>query len=183
MTGIESRHGRRNGADCPTKSNAEARCKRYIGCKHRGFVYNAGTLERGPWVRDISEARSWRINRQNLVHAGKASRPTMVTLKAAWDAWKALAEEGVLLNRAGQHYKPSVIRSYERSLANYVYPKYENLPLSRFDHAGLQRLVDRMGKEKRSASTIRNTITALSVVFRNAMESLARQRPPKLPNC
>jgi integrase len=172
--GIESRHGRKDGADCPAKANPASRCKRYRGCKHRGFVYNAGTLERGPWTADISDAKSWRINRRNLIHAGEAPKATTVTLKAAWDAWKTLAEEGVLAGRGGEPYKPSTIRTYERSLALYVFPQYENLPLSKFDRPGLQRLVDQMGKEKskraarRSASAIRNTITALRVVFRDS---------------
>jgi integrase len=172
--GIESRHGRKDGSDCPTKANRSARCKRFRGCKHRASVYNAGTLERSPWMADISEARSWRINRQNLVHAGQAPRSTTITLRVAWDAWKVLAQEGVLAGRGGEHYKPSTVRTYERSLALYVFPQYENLPLSKFDRAGLQRLVDRMSKEqsnranRRSPSAIRNTITALRVIFRDS---------------
>jgi integrase len=85
-----------------------------------------------------------------------------------------LAQEGVLAGRGGEHYKPSTIRTYERSLALYVFPQYENLALSRFDRAGLQRLVDGMSKERslraepRSASAIRNTITALRVIFRDS---------------
>jgi integrase len=172
--GVESRHGRKDGADCPAKTDPSERCKRFRGCKYRGIVYNAGTLERGPWTADLSEARSWRINRRNLIHAGQAPKATTVTLKTAWNAWKVLAEDGVLAGRGGEHYKPSTIRTYERSLALYVFPQYENLPLSKFDRPGLQRLVDKMGKQgsaradRRSASAIRNTITALRVIFRDS---------------
>lgn len=174
MRGIEETHGKA----CAKRADPSRRCSRK-GCSFRGYLYNPALatkskMERGPRFPSIDEAKTWRANRVKELELGLRRAPTSVTLEQAWTKWHNDAKAGVLLTRSGQVYKPKTLRSYHGTMRNNVLPKHGNLPLSSVTREGLQRLIGRMNGERgkgtrgNSPATVRNTINALRVLFRDA---------------
>jgi len=75
----------------------------------------------------------------------------------------------VVLTRSGERYKPSAVRSYERSLAQLL-PVLGHLRLSAVTRARLQDYVDRRVGEGKAPSTVRNSILPLRAIFRRALQ-------------
>jgi site-specific recombinase XerD len=83
----------------------------------------------------------------------------------AAEVFLAGAENGVVRNRSGDKYKPSVIKSYRRSLALYIERELGFKQLDRIRKSDLQAVVDLMGL-RLSPSTIRNMANALRGLHR-----------------
>jgi site-specific recombinase XerD len=77
---------------------------------------------------------------------------------------------GAIRTRTGDRYKPSVVREYERSLRLHVLPALGGARLSRIQRRDVQTLVDAMLTTGADASTIRNALKPLRVIYRLAID-------------
>jgi integrase len=76
---------------------------------------------------------------------------------------------GAVRNRKGDVYEPSAIRGYEAALRDRIYPELAPVRLSDVQRRDVQRLADNMLAAKKDASTIRNALMPLRVIFRRAV--------------
>jgi integrase len=76
---------------------------------------------------------------------------------------------GVVLTRGGDRYKPSVCDGYERLLAKYVAPALGACLVADVRRRDVQALVDRLVGGGLDASTVRNAIQPLQVIYRRAV--------------
>jgi integrase len=120
--------------------------------------------------RNSSEAKGWRHDTASALGKGTMRAPTRTTLRQAGDAWLEGAKTGAIRNRSMDVFKPSTIRGYEAALEDRIYPELGALRLSEIQRRDVQRLADAMLAEGLSASTIRNTLMPLRVIFRRALE-------------
>jgi integrase len=86
-------------------------------------------------------------------------------LNEAVDEWLAGAKSGAIRTRSGNPYKPSVLRSYERSLKRRVLP---DLGAKRI--TDVQTLVEQLIGEGWAAQTIHNSVIPLRSIFRREVE-------------
>ncbi|HLM30830.1 MAG TPA: hypothetical protein VK326_04135, partial [Solirubrobacterales bacterium] len=119
--------------------------------------------------RTLSDARAWRAEARSALRAGTLRAPTRITVAEAADEWISGAKARVIRTRSGTPYKPSALRSYERSLRTRVVPALGHLRLSSVSRASLQDLVDEMVGAGKSPSTVRNTILPLRAIYRRAV--------------
>jgi integrase len=161
QTGIRVRHSRscvsRSGGKCGCHPSYEASV---YSRRDRVKIRKTFSTER--------EARDWRHDASGEVRRGKLNAPTRVTLREAWDAWSEGAKAGLIRTRSGDAYKPSCLRSYEQAMRDRVLPDLGGSRLSEVRRVDVQDLVDRLQAHGLDASTIRNTIAPLRVVYRRA---------------
>ena len=119
--------------------------------------------------RTLSDARAWRAEAQSALRAGTLRAPTRTTVAETADEWLAGAKAQVIRTRSGTPYKPSALRSYERSLRIQVVPAFGHMRLSSVTRAAVQDLVDEMVGAGKSPSTIRNSILPLRAIYRRAV--------------
>jgi integrase len=103
-----------------------------------------------------------------LSQDGALRTPAAITLTAAADSWLELAQRGAIRTRSGDRYKPSALRGYEQAFRLRLLPPLGAHKLGDIARADLQRLVARWQEDGLSASSIRNTINALRVLYRGA---------------
>jgi integrase len=113
-------------------------------------------------------ARSWRQRTLVDVQRGAATAGSGVTVRQAGDQLVAGMRAGTVRNRSGRPYKPSVAAGYESSLVERVYSWMGARRLADVDRRHVQALVDELAAS-RSASTVRNVIMPLRVIFRRAL--------------
>jgi integrase len=98
------------------------------------------------------------------------SAPSKTTIREAGEALIEGMKSGAVRTRKGTVYKPSAIRSYEAALKDRVHPELGPLRVSEVQRRDVQRLADEMLAEKKDASTIRNALMPLRVIYRRALE-------------
>jgi integrase len=116
----------------------------------------------------LAAARAWRIDSLSALGRGEMSTSS-TTLRQAAAAWVEGARSGAIRNRSGDRYKPSAIRGYEEALRLRLLPDLGGAKLSEIRRADVQALVDRLLADGHGASTIRNTLLPLRVIFRRAL--------------
>lgn len=163
-TGIRPIHRRscasRTGGRCDCKPTFEAS----VGSGRTGKLRRS--------FKTASEARSWRaeaqvaINRRglNATAAAKSVREAAAELTAGM-------ESGMIRNRSGDPYKPSVVRSYELSLRLHVLPDLGAAKLSKLRRRDVQALADRLLSGGQDPSTVRNSLKPLRVIYRRAIRA------------
>jgi integrase len=162
-TGIRPRHSR----GCPSRRGARCRCR--------------PTWEAWVWSsrdgRKVSKtfptqaaAKAWRADAQGAVRTGAMRAPTSVTLREAAENWLRGAEEGIVLTRSGDPYKPSAIRSNRSALRLYALDDLGGAKLSAISRRDVQDLADRLRADGLDPSTIRNAIMPLRAIYRRAIE-------------
>jgi integrase len=164
MTGIQVRHARA----CPAEHDKDAGCK----CKpsYRAWVWDArGKTRIFKTFRNLSEAKGWRADATSQLRKGTMSAPSKTTVRQAGEALIEGMRSGAVRTRKGTVYKPSAIRSYEAALRDRIYPELGALRLSEVQRRDIQRIADEMLAENRDASTIRNALTPLRVIYRRAV--------------
>jgi hypothetical protein len=102
------------------------------------------------------------------VRKGALRAATDATLREASAAWLDGARDGVIRNRSGDPYKPSVLRGYEQSLRLHVLPALGAHRLARIATSDLQAQVERWQAAGMQPATIRNAILPLRAVYRRA---------------
>jgi integrase len=92
------------------------------------------------------------------------------TLQAAGDALLDGIESGAVRKRGGGRYRPGVRRAYKRALTLYVYPRLGAWRLSHITQPDLLDLVEQLQADDLSASTIKNALDPVRVIYRRAVE-------------
>jgi integrase len=90
-------------------------------------------------------------------------------LDALADQVFADAERGALLNRSGDPFKPSVVRSYRSSYAVHIAPLIGRRRLNSITRRDVQAVVDEALARGLSPSTARNALLPLRLICRVAM--------------
>jgi integrase len=115
------------------------------------------------------EARAWRSEAQVALRRGTMRAGRSVTLCEAAESWLEGVRGGAIRNRSGHVYKPSVIRGYEAALVARILPTLGGARLSELRRVELQDFADGLCAEGLDASTVRNTLMPLRVIFRRAL--------------
>jgi integrase len=97
-------------------------------------------------------------------------------LRDAAADWLEAAEAELVRNRSGDPYKPSALRGYEQALRTRILPALGDKRLSEIRRSDLQRLVNRLMADGLSASSIRNALMPLRVIYRHALAPARRSR-------
>ena len=161
--GIEVRHSRSCG------SRAGKRCTCEPG--YRVAVYDAISRRKvSKTFRTLAEARRWRATAHTQAAKGVRLSGTAVTLLEAAEAFVNGIASGAIRTRAGERYKPSVVREYERSLRLHVLPTLGGAKLAKVQRRDVQRLADELLAADADPSTIRNALKPLQVIYRRAIE-------------
>ena len=172
MTGIQVRHTR----SCRSAGGGGCSCKP----SYRAWVWDKRSKQRiFKTFRNQAEAKSWRGDAEDKLRKGTMKAPTKTTLREAAEAWLDGAEEGVILTRKREPYKPSVIRSYRQGLRDHVLPELGALRLSEIQRTDLQDslivLPLRGSILPRCATRLR--LCVVSTVERFSVERLPSIRP------
>jgi integrase len=162
IAGIRIRHSKlcrtRDGGRCDCKPTYEAN------------VWSAGDGKRAyKAFPTLAEAKAWRADAQVGLRRGTMRVGPSMTLREAAEAWLEGVRSGAIRNRSGHAYKPSAIRGYETSLAARVLPELGGARLAELRRVDLQDFADRLCANGLDASTVRNTLMPLRVIFRRAV--------------
>lgn len=116
-----------------------------------------------------AEARAWRQDAVVAVRKGTMRAPSATTLEQAAEHLLTGMRDGTIRDRSGGPYKPATIRGYERSLKLRLVPEFGHVRLSSLRRNDVQDFIDRMLADGLSASTVKNTLDPLRVIFRRAI--------------
>jgi integrase len=170
--GITVRHVRGCKQPADHKPNAQCAPAYQAHLWDRRFV-DPETGARGKRIRKtfptLAAAKAWRQDALPALRKGTMRAPSQTTVRAAWDTWEAGARDGSIRNRSGDVYKPSVLRSYDSAMRLYVLDDLGDVKLSDLQRVHVQDLADRLLARGRDASTIRNGLMPLRVLFRRAL--------------
>ena len=85
---------------------------------------------------------------------------------------------GTVRNRSGDPYKPSVVAGYRSLLEQQIVPAFGAMRLDQLQRRHVQRFADSLLADGKSASTVRNTLMPLRVLYRRAVrDDLASINP------
>ena len=131
--GIEVRHAR----SCASRAGKRCTCEP----GYRATVYDAISRRKvSKTFRTLAEARRWRATGQTQAAKGVRLSGTAQTLQEAAEAFVEGMASGTIRTRAGERYKLSVVREYERSLRLHVLPMLGGAKLSKIQRRDVQRL-------------------------------------------
>ncbi len=160
--GIEVRH--REG--CPAQDDGKCRCRP----AYRAAVFS---VRDGRRIRrtfpTLAAAKAWRADALGDVRRGalRASPPT--TVRQAAEAWLEGVRDGSIRTRSGTAYKPSAIRGYKAALQTRILPALGGARLADVTRPDVQALADQLLAKGLDASTIRNALIPLRVIYRRAV--------------
>jgi integrase len=158
--GIVERHARscrsRNGGRCDCEPTFQAN------------VWDGQAQERVRKTFDtLTGAQMWRRDALIALRRGRPiSTGSPKTLREASESWLDGARQGAIRTRSGDKYKPSAVRSYDRSMRLRVLDKLGDEPLEDIRRGDLQELVEQLIGAGLAASTIQATIIPLRAIFR-----------------
>ena len=161
--GIRRRH---------TKGCAGARVGGRCSCKagYEASVYDSAGTKLRKTFPTLDAAKNWRVDALSGRRKGTLRPAVPTTLRQAGAELIAGMRSGLVRNRSGDTFKPSVVRSYESSLRLYLLDDLGAVKLSDIDRPTVQRLADELLAAGRDPSTIRNALMPLRVIFRRAIE-------------
>lgn len=135
--------------------------------RYRGIASDKATrkLIRGPWTASLAAAKSWRRDAMSAIEKGTLSADRGMKLADAIEQFLAGAEPGHVRNRRGASYKPSALRGYRYHLRSRVSTEFGDRHLNDITTGDVQRFVNGVLAEGKSASTVRNAVTALRAVY------------------
>jgi integrase len=158
--GIWQRHGRR----CDGKGRCDCPWQASVYSKRDGKKIRKQFTSRAAAV-------AWRDDSRSAVRNRTLRAPTSTTLRDATTAWMDGARAALIRPRSGAPYKPAAIRNYERNLRLHVLPELGARRLSDIEREDLQRLVDKMVADGKSAALIEASVSPLRAVYRHAMKT------------
>jgi integrase len=163
VEGIDVRHSR----SCASRGDSACNCKP----TYQAHVWSKRESKRiRKTFSNLSEAKSWRRDALSSLERGTMRAPSRETLKQKADALIEGMRSGSVRDKSGRTYKPSTIRSYEKSLKNRVLPSLGEERFSELRRSDWQQFADKMLAEGLDASTIRNTLMPVRVIYRRALE-------------
>lgn len=130
---------------------------------------NAAGREVRKSFKSKAEAKAWRA-RAMAGHADKiagATRSPVVDVLAEQVFDDAMA--GKLLNRSGDRFKPSVVRSYRSCYGTHIAPAIGQRRVGSVTRRDVQAVIADMAAQGLSPSTVRNTMLPLRLIYRVAM--------------
>ncbi|MCP9486374.1 MAG: hypothetical protein MSC30_10975 [Gaiellaceae bacterium MAG52_C11] len=123
--GIEVRHTRA----CASRGGKRCNCEP----GYRVAAYDAISKRKvSRTFRTLGAARRWRATAQTQAAKGVRLAGTAQTLLNAAEALVDGIASGAIRTKAGERYKPSVVREYERSLRLHILPTLGGAKLSKF---------------------------------------------------
>lgn len=134
----------------------------------------------------LAEARAWRREalRDDLIEqpdtGGGEPEPSGPTLAEYAAEFLAGMESGAVRDRNMDHYKPSTIRSYRRSLVAGVLPELGRYRLAEIRLEDVQGLVKKLMGQGLADSTVRNRLDPLRAIYRLAIEERVVKDNPTL---
>lgn len=130
---------------------------------------NAAGREVRKSFKSKSEAKAWRA-RAMSGHADKlAGATTSPVLNVLAEHVFDEAEAGRLRNRSGREYKPSVVRSYRSAYNVHMADAIGPRRIGAIHRRDVQAIVDDMTAQGLSASTVRNALLPLRLIYRVAI--------------
>jgi integrase len=117
----------------------------------------------------LSAAENWRSDGRQAVRKGALAAPTRLTFNDAADALIEGMSDGSIRNRNRKPYKPSAIRSYEAVLESRLRPEFGAARLSDLRRNDVQDFAETLLADGLDASTVRNVLMPLRVVYRRAV--------------
>jgi len=162
FAGIRVRHRKL----CRTRSGGVCNCKP----TYEANVWSASDEKRAFKVfPTLAAAKAWRADSEVGLRRGTMRVGPSITLREAAEAWLVGVRSAAIRNRSGHTYKPSAIRGYETALLARVLPELGGARLSEIRRVDLQEFADRLCAAGLDASTVRNTLMPLRVIFRRAV--------------
>lgn len=158
----------RHGAKCATRDGA-----RTCSCtpSYRARVRDrAGKVIYSGWKKDRGAVVSWLQEAKVAVRKGMLKAPAPTTVEQAGDELVAAMRSGVVLNRSGEEYKPSAVRSYEQILAAHIVPEIGGLRISALTRNDVQDFVEHLRGKGLAPSTVHNCLDPLRVLTRRALD-------------
>lgn len=119
--------------------------------------------------RTKAEARAWRQDAQVAIRHRGRQRPDDLTVRESAARLIDGMQKGVVRTRSGDPYKPSAIRAYDQALRTYILPEFGGARLTDLRRPDAQALVERLLGGGLSASTVRNAVMPLRVIYRRAV--------------
>jgi len=160
-TGIRRRHRR----DCPEADSPQPRCR----CSWEASAGSGHGPRLRKTFRTLAEARSWRVDAEKQLRSGLVTPGVAPKIREAAAALLDGMRDGSIRNRSGHRYKPSAIRSYDEALNAHILPHLGARRLTDVKRRDVQALADRLVGQGKKASTVRNAILPLRVVYRRAV--------------
>ena len=100
---------------------------------------------------------------------GTLTAERQATIRQAAESLIEGMKDGMVRNRSGDVYKPSVVRGYQAHLNRHVLPALGGMKLDAVRRADVQALCNHLVAEGASPSTVRNAIMPLRVLYRRAL--------------
>jgi integrase len=117
----------------------------------------------------LAQAKAWKRDTEQAYARGVRTGAAAPRLRDYATGWLADAESGVRRTRSGEVYRPSTLRGYRQALDDVLLPALGPKRLSEIRRGELHRLVQRLTREGRKPSTVRNVLLPLRAIFRDAM--------------
>jgi integrase len=119
----------------------------------------------------LAAAKAWRADAQVAIKEGRRKAATPTTVRQAWAAWIAGAEDGSISTRSGDPYKPSALRGYRAAMreGGPVMRALGAAKLSAVRRQDVQDVADRLRADGADPSTVRNALMPLRVLYRRAI--------------
>jgi integrase len=156
---------RLHSASCPARDGGPCSCDRGYDAP----VYNARARRKIRRVfPTLAAARGWQSDAHVGVRKGTIRAATPVTVREAAEELIEGMRSGAIRTRSGDRYKPSTIRAYDESLRLHVLDALGARRLADVHRRHVQRLADGLTAAGASASTVRNALLPLRVIYRRA---------------
>jgi integrase len=157
----------RHALDCASRDDGRCSCT-------PSYQATVPLGQRGKRVRKafatLAEAKAWRARGVVAAADGRLRPATSLTLQEAASQLIEGMQRGSVRTRSGAAYKPSVARGYEASLRLRLLPALGARKLSDISRRDVQLLADEWLGDQMDASTLRNTLMPLRVIYRRAVE-------------
>jgi integrase len=114
----------------------------------------------------LGAAIKWRRKHLGLLESGHLRAPVKITLAEAAYTWLEKAQDGEILNRSGERYKPSALRTIESDFRLRLIPHLGTHFMSDIERPDLQNVVVIVQCE-RSASKVHACVNAARVLWRD----------------
>lgn len=139
------------------------------GTRRYRWVINSGSAgkHRGPWTTH-QQARDGRVKALGELHAGALVPASETTVRDAWLAFLAAAENGTATARGGQPFKASSLRFLQNGW-NKIDGEIGSRKLTAVRLPDVQDLIDRLAAEGLTANQIRAAIAPLRNIYRRAL--------------
>jgi integrase len=161
--GIRLRHAKA----CPARTGKACTCKpTYEASVPLG---GRGAKKRKTFA-SLQEAKAWRSRGVVAAADGLLLVSPSLTVREVAEGLIDGMERGNVRNRSGGIYKPSVVRGYDSCLRLRLLPALGARKLGEVSRRDVQRLADEWLGDGMDASTIRNTLMPLRVIYRRAIQ-------------